>query len=188
MSNYHQNAFVSISAAASANCNEGFLKPRMDNPYLSGPFELPYCGRGSMDGPLGSVKLVKYHDYASSMDPITARAWAMQEYLLAPRVLSYGYRNLSWSCRTCSRSCGGPYRQWHDFTDRLNWSKLQEGKTLGHARFYPIDRWKELVQSYTARALTVSKDKLPAISGIAQEYAQILETYLQEAFRLTYTP
>jgi hypothetical protein len=94
----------------------------------------------------------------------------MQEYLLAPRLLSYSYRNLAWSCRKVNRSDGGPYREWHDFEERMNWTGLLR------QRFYrgPIKYWKDLVESYSTRGHTLPKDKLPAISGIAQRYAQIM--------------
>jgi hypothetical protein len=42
MSEYYENAFVCISAAVAASCNEGFLQTRHGNPYLDGPFQLPY--------------------------------------------------------------------------------------------------------------------------------------------------
>ena len=55
MSEYYENGYVSICASAASSYSEGFLGARTNNPYLYGPFELPYRGP---DNNLGSVKLV----------------------------------------------------------------------------------------------------------------------------------
>jgi hypothetical protein len=177
MSTYFESCYVSISATVAASSNQGFLAPRNDPVFRHGPFELPYRGP---DKRLGSIKLATYFKYSSDAEPVTSRAWVMQESLLAPRLLSYGYQNLTFSCRTCNRSDGGPYQEWHDFRDRVNWAKLQSDVHLPTDISYPIEKWKDLVKSYTERALTVSNDKLAAISGIAQKYTQILIRYLHE--------
>jgi hypothetical protein len=180
MSDYFENAYICISAASAADCNEGFLQPRNGNPYHHGPFELPYRGP---DNQMGSIKLVTYTHYSSSLEPGEARAWIMQESLLAPRLLSYSYRNLAWSCRQVNHSDGGPHRDkpgWHNFGERNNWADLSREARVHMNLFSMIEYWKNLVQSYSSRSLTVPTDKLPAISGIAQKYAQIISdcTYL----------
>jgi len=170
MSDYYENAFICISAASASSCNEGFLQPRSGNPYHHGPFELPYRGP---DNSMGSIKLVTYADYSSALEPAKARAWIMQESLLAPRLLSYSYRNLAWSCRRVNCSDGGPYRPahgWHDFKERENWRRSQREDAHSHESF-SIKYWKELVQSYSRRGLTVPEDKFPALSAVAQKYA-----------------
>jgi Heterokaryon incompatibility protein (HET) len=96
MLEYYENSHVSICAATASHSNEGFLAPRDENPYQNGPFELPYRGP---DNHLGSIELAQYLKYCSSQEPVKSRAWILQESLLAPRVLSYSYRSLAWSCR-----------------------------------------------------------------------------------------
>jgi hypothetical protein len=57
---------------------------------------------------------------------------------------------------------------------------------LWNKSFRPMDTRKLIVESYASCALTVSKDKLSAISGIAQKYIQIILKYLYgPAYRKT---
>lgn len=151
--------------------DEGFLERRKSEPYRYGPFELPY--RGS-DNCLGSIKLVQYHDYSKSIDPVNARAWILQESLLAPRLLSYSYQSMAWSCRNTNKSDGGPGGAWYDFKDRALWANLQKNdySSIHHC----IRKWISLVEFYSSRALSLSKDRLPAISALAHKYVKVLRT------------
>lgn len=167
----YENGHVSICASAAAGSNEGFLKRRKCESYRYKPFELPYCGPNNR---LGSIKLVQYLDYSKMMDPVTARAWIMQESLLAPRILSYSYQGVEWSCRKANNSDGGPSREWYDFEDRVMWAKLQDKSSVQLC----IRNWNRLVESYTSRSLSDPKDRLPAISGIAQKYVRLLQRHL----------
>jgi hypothetical protein len=170
MSEYYENALVCISAASATTCNDGFLQPRSGNPYRRGPFKLPYRNSNHV---MGSIKLVTYSDYSEALEPTSNRAWTMQESLLSPRLLSYSYQTLAWSCQRVNHTDGGPNREWHDFTQRRNW---KNSRTLGQSRSSVIKYWKELVESYSKRSLTKPRDKLLAISGLAQKYAQILSS------------
>lgn len=171
MSEYYDNAFLCIFAAAAVSCYVRFLQPRNGNPHRNGPFELPYRGP---DKRIGSIRLVNYADYSNDLEPAKALAWIMQESLLAPRLLSYSYRNLAWSYRKVSLGDGGPYRAWHDFLERKSLAELLR------QRFHcgPIKYWKDLVESYSTRGHTLPKDKFPAMSGMAQKYGQIMAQYV----------
>lgn len=63
-------------------------------------------------------------------------------------------------------------------TEDVGWPYSQLRFCIGGKASYPTGKWKDLIQSYTARALTASKDKLLAISGIAANYKQIMQRYL----------
>lgn len=175
MSQYYEFAYVTVCASVASRNTEGFLAPRKNNPYLYGPFELPYRSR---DEPLGSIKLVQYRQYSKEMEPATSRAWIMQESLLACRVLSYSYQSVAWSCRKVNHSDGGPTRDWYNFEDRRLWAQLHDETRMKNAQ-HPIRELCHLIESYTLRNLTDPKDRLPAISGIAHKYVQILEKYLR---------
>lgn len=167
MSAYYENGHLSICASVAAGSHEGFLEERKFKPYRYGPFELPY--RGS-NGRLGSLKLAQYHDYSKAMDPVTSRAWIMQESLLAPRMLSYSYQGVAWSCRRTNYSDGGPSREWYNFEDRKLWARLQKEKDLEIC----MRRWNRLVESYTSRSLSDPNDRLPAMSGLVWKYMGVL--------------
>ena len=121
MLEYYENSHVSICAATASHSHDGFLAQRYDNPYLNGPFELPYRGP---DNRLGSVQVAQYLPYCSSEEPVKSRAWILQESLLAPRILSYSYRSLAWSCRRQNQNDGGPSR-FYDFSERAAWVRAR---------------------------------------------------------------
>jgi hypothetical protein len=65
--------------------------------------------------------------------------------------------------------------------DKLFQETLQaihlDNYSLSHSIASPeqaIDRWRQIVDVYTRRSLTQPTDRLPAISGIAQRFANIL--------------
>lgn len=96
--------------------------------------------------------------------PLETRAWAYQEYLLSPRSLHFGAQELFFTCRetwlpTCE--CGIPPSTPPHLED------IQTQRLHSSARS-PTKKWHNVVRNYTARTLTKPKDKLPAISGLAQ--------------------
>jgi hypothetical protein len=168
MAQYYENAYVSICASAASCSSEGFLAPRNHNPYFQGPFELPHLRNGT-ENPEGSVKLAQYRQYSKELEPVTSRAWIMQESLLAPRMLSYSCQSVVWSCRRANHSDGGPSTAWYDWNDRRMWVELQGQEDLDAC----LVRWMRLVESYTSRYVSNASDRLPAISGIAQKFSRL---------------
>jgi hypothetical protein len=76
------------------------------------------------------------------------RGWVLQERYLSPRILSFKRFELSWKCRdkyTCE--CGGSGDDWTT-----------------------PESWDHIVMDYSKLQLTNPKDKLTAISGIAQAF------------------
>ena len=122
--------------------------------------------------------------------PLTRRAWVLQERLLAPRVLHFGKRQLLWECnelRACEVYPRG-MRATDDYaTDGSNTDKflkeslttiLQGGLDNALTSSQIHGAWNDLVQHYTKCNLTMSKDKLVAISGIVKR--------LQPSFKTDY--
>lgn len=86
------NYFITISAARASHSREGFLH-QLSLPSLAVTgFKLPFA---CPDGRLGSIILSRN---VMNM-PINSRAWTLQEYLLAPRVLQFTDFQLHWTCR-----------------------------------------------------------------------------------------
>ncbi|KAH7112452.1 heterokaryon incompatibility protein-domain-containing protein [Dendryphion nanum] len=78
---------------------------------------------------------------------LASRAWATQEWLLSRRMLFYTATSIVWSCKVISqRENGGSF---HD-TARNS-------------------RWKNIVEKYSARSLTVLSDRLVALEGLRTE-------------------
>ena len=58
------------------------------------------------------------------------------------------------------------------------WAKLQDERDIVAA----LHKWNLLVKSYTSRSMSDSKDRLPAISGIAKKYVKLLQSCLQARY------
>ncbi|KAF2490836.1 HET-domain-containing protein [Lophium mytilinum] len=126
--------------------------------------------------------------------PLMGRAWALQEHVLAARVLLFTESELMFECRTgwrcecmpgdkkagaagttpgmmpkalASLDCSGATNESKK-RKRNKKPELKSKKTdLGRL----WSTWHKLVASYSTRALTHSRDKLPAISGLAFQIA-----------------
>jgi hypothetical protein len=136
--------------------------------------------------------------------PLNQRAWVVQERLLAPRILHFSSQQIYWECRTCRASetlpKGLPERPTFKIgapavgDDNNDLQKaIKKTKELWE-RFSspPIPRkymeyrqWDEIVSAYTKCGLTKERDKLIAISGIAEIFrARIKDEYLAGLWRL----
>ncbi|KAK4156994.1 a97f8ef6-a9b0-4f8b-8fdf-2c72f37eda9e [Chaetomidium leptoderma] len=195
MANVYRNAHLVINAANSDADKTGFLRPRggVSNmvrlPPLSAPGSklqlylqlLPPEGRRWSDPATGPDNL--------SGEPISSRAWCLQERSLPVRALQYGSHQTFWECERMRASEDGD-------------AVLQDGGGGGHLKrlcktgnmmpnrsvFAPPDDdrepdseleqkvnwvdWYRMVEDYTARRITKHTDRLPALSGLAQAVAR----------------
>ncbi|KAH7350449.1 heterokaryon incompatibility protein-domain-containing protein, partial [Pyrenochaeta sp. MPI-SDFR-AT-0127] len=107
---------------------------------------------------------------------LMTRAWVYQERLLAPRVLYFG-EELSWECREASAcECSGAgYGIKYDHSLSLV------------PEFSPRKlhlQWQEIVKDFTWLQLSHEEDRLPAFSGLAQQYQYHLKSaYLAGLWR-----
>jgi Heterokaryon incompatibility protein (HET) len=192
MAEVYENAFVTISADAAMDSQTGFLnKPaQLLGPSASVPYELNnVLGRsykGIMHirekGPL--MRQIPVHGWhpgtiilkpplpkdTGSSDQIppclqaqddaaasklSTRGWVLQERLLSPRTLHFGPSELGWECRTCIKcECTATS------------ARSRRGESLLKSALVKKD-WAKLVKEYTRMHLTFSRDRLPAISGLA---------------------
>lgn len=124
--------------------------------------------------------------------PVNVRAWVLQERLLAPRVLHFCKGSIAWECSGFTRAEGQPtgvprFQLQHDRIlpevplkgfDPFDHGKALRSIRLGQAidpdlhmpekDLYGFELWARLVEMYSRMHLTMAKDKLIALSGIAQ--------------------
>ena len=101
----------------------------------------------------------------------------MQETLLSPRILSYSCHTLTWHCRDASFSVDDWYFENRDHLDSDE--SLAQDITVSRGQWEVSRKWNTIVELYTARALTVSEDKLPALAALATVFSPVLgPTYL----------
>jgi hypothetical protein len=130
------------------------------------------------------------------LSPINKRGWVFQERLLALRVIHFSNTQIYWECReksTCETfpnlefstiyTCAPTmYQPGLDYKYYMAKAAVQELEPEELAACYNI--WDRIVGSYVHTKTTESKDKLVAISGIANHLRSILkDTYIAGMWR-----
>ncbi|KAH8594104.1 heterokaryon incompatibility protein-domain-containing protein [Bisporella sp. PMI_857] len=109
--------------------------------------------------------------------PLTERAWAFQERLLAPRVLHFGPHELFWECLSGEKcECGRivKFRVNKQDCSYLLIQEREDGPGVQLDRF-----WRSIVEFYSNHNLTFKADRLPALAGIAAAMQNVRHgTYL----------
>lgn len=129
------NAFLTIVAASASSSDEGLFMHR--DPVPRYKFWWNACGLNA-NTPL--------HE-----EPISKRAWVLQEWILSPRLMVFSRFGIQFYCRKFVDPTGAA-------TNSRYWGRF--------------DVWHTLVSDYCSRDAADSRDKLPASSGLAQMYAK----------------
>ncbi|KAF2269622.1 HET-domain-containing protein [Lojkania enalia] len=168
MGSIYSKATITLVAASTKNCHDGFLNSRLEDMTYSRETRCTIRLRDEAFEDAGSLTLEvdsESQDISPQTDPLNQRAWTLQETILSPRKLYYGRERLYWICRIRLHSDGGGIRSLDRY---LQTHKLFRGYDYpehggGFKRF-----WRNTIRDYTKRNLSVPSDKLPAISAIAR--------------------
>jgi hypothetical protein len=164
MKNVYSNAHITIAATLSDSVQKGCYSPRDNRSvevWTSGPAD-------GDDAQFSSVYARIEIDHHSMEEyPLCTRGWTLQEHMLSRRVLNFTPSELRWECReTCTCECTpGPMSESLLF--------YSPGSSFGYAPCQlknspmPEKAWRDIVEEFSKRALTVPSDKLPAMSGLA---------------------
>jgi hypothetical protein len=115
---------------------------------------------------------------------LSERGWTLQETLLSPRTIHYSATELKWTCKKkkfSERDLGDHFNDPKQGFLSLSkylliWKENVENLEMVYNEVF--HRWYNILDNYAFRALSVSSDKLPAISGLAREFSsQIHSTY-----------
>src|SRR5262249_16163778 len=116
-------------------------------------------------------------------EPLSRRAWTLQERILSHRILHYGTDQMYWECQEYLLPEDGAYfpTAFPGLNALLLNSDLSygDGWLAGGSRLTPSshkygrwrDRWLKLIEIFSERNLTREYDKLPALSGLARSFA-----------------
>lgn len=123
--------------------------------------------------------------------PLLTRAWVYQERMLSARVVHFGHHELFFECRvTVECECNGIRHHGSSDAAAIVLMKMEHGMALyayrkpsipgpefdANLQYRRAQVWRSIVSAYTALSLTVFKDKLPAIGGLARGMAGTRKT------------
>lgn len=163
MANIYHNSFITISATAAVSPQAGLFST-------------------SSAIKLDSVSAQLIHHFPTDMNnhrahrfPVLSRGWTYQERMLAPRVLHFGPEEIFWECY--DRGCCECAPMQNAFRNEVSKNEFfgrliaSVSDSDGHIDplITPENLWRKIVVAYSPLALTVSSDKLPALSGLADK-------------------
>lgn len=152
------------------------------------PFEIK-ADSGQPDPVAGALTIMSQDYFVHSLyeQPLGYRAWALQERVMATRVVSFGLGELFWDCAelaTASESIPGGLQATQIGTAQIgtavgifNLAKktIPDGRN-GSNYNELAETWRSLLHEYTTRKLTYPKtDKLVALAAIAHEIGNAMD-------------
>ncbi|KAL6918218.1 hypothetical protein FSST1_009713 [Fusarium sambucinum] len=163
MCDVYGNAYLTIAASRAENCSEGFLGPREGPEYRYIPFYRDGMHDNIAICPM-SVRRISHLINIMDLDgePLSKRAWALQERYLSPRTVHFANDQMYFECRSGFH----PQDNHMEIGDSEPDFKIHR-KATAKDNDKLEDAWGPIVSRYTQRYITVESDKLPAIGGLA---------------------
>ncbi|KAH9480011.1 hypothetical protein JR316_0006608 [Psilocybe cubensis] len=171
---YH-DAHLTIVAASAGRVSEGFMQDRPDSTVERDtrvPFLCP-------DRTLGSVCLSPvWKQYEELSEPVSSRAWCLQERMLSPRSMIYASHTLQYCCQTETVNIGDavcpsvsgkrlPRAVFNTYTGGVD--SIPSQREMDEAR----RAWNYILEDYSQRNMTAPSDKLVALSGVAAQFQRV---------------
>ena len=199
MKEVYTNAVLTVIASNSPSTRSGIFSPRLAG--LKGVLEYRAPNKTSKMYLRSGNEL---WDHSLQSSPLVGRGWTLQEGLLAPRTISYGSQQMIWECSQFQTDEGGrTTKSTEDYRSkgfiqhlvqigsedipksRLSlFGKLtsryikQEEWWRSFSIANPYDKWYDICEQFMGRSLTKDFDVLPALSGLAGVFQNVLkDTY-----------
>jgi hypothetical protein len=174
MGKVYENAFVTVVPLAAHTCNEGFLQRSQETveiqfqstvrPDLDGKFYLRHVPQFNLDNwhffGLKSMEL--------SSSTWSKRGWTFQEDTLSTRIVYFRQTMMFYECGSWERL---------EFDDRrhLQYRSTFKTESWQHHLLVPYERWEAAVSLFSGQKFTYPEDMLPAISALAEGFAEVSE-------------
>lgn len=187
MGKIYQNATLTIVASAAKNVKEGFLHCRnstLDRVGIVYGHPRPVfkfrAEENSGEDEEESVVL-RPHEL-DDIEPWYGRAWTLQEMLFSGRRLRFRDNQTTWLCHCAElpvqeadgwlAGTGHNYIGYSDSHFEAIMTMMRSANESTERREV-LANWYDLIEVYSSRKLRYFRDRLPAISGIAKEFASI---------------
>lgn len=180
MADIYKGASLTILAASAAAAGEGFLGTPANPPrFLVEPFDINIETPG--EDPF-SITFGYRAPYMASSDPISSRAWTLQERVLSPRLLIFSQSGVMWMCQEryinpgAAPDAGPPYQTSlissipsEDHNSKDDTTKEETTREGISKETLLLESWTAIRADYIEMDLTYPSDKLIAISAVAAE-------------------
>jgi hypothetical protein len=187
MASIYSTSFLTIAATKSPNGRGGLFSPTPDV-HVTGltppgsKYSIFFRARidHQIDNILSSAGMTSSEKYY----PLLSRAWVYQERMLSTRVLHFGRYEVFFECKSAIQ-CECDAIRFHgagtetpvplikiEYAEGLaDYDEGYSGAALENVRYQGARMWRTMVSCYTALRLTKSKDRLPALGGLAKQMA-----------------
>ncbi|KAI0468076.1 heterokaryon incompatibility protein-domain-containing protein [Xylaria cf. heliscus] len=191
MAGVYRNAHLVLSASRAGSDEEGFLSTRLRRDHVTFTLQnrnIPLILKLLPPSPSGEVSGLDIHIVTD--EPLSRRAWCLQERYLARRILHYGTQQMIWECGEHRAAEEGDFalvvedqlgrirRSATSLTTVFN-SRKREVEGVTEVPDHRHTEWYAMIEDYTSRDITKDSDRLPALLGlrVALE-SQIDDIYL----------
>jgi hypothetical protein len=168
MGSIYRNSVLTIAALGAADCFQGCFLRRNPLCYRDIPLSNSDLIFSSRAGSVEPGFKREFEVLGPAASPLQTRAWCVQEQLLSPRTLFFGFSGVFWQCIEYEADEACPLGTRNESANL----KGLVTSSLTSQDFDVRKTWRAVLERYTGCKLTYPSDKLVAISGIARLLAR----------------
>ncbi|KAF2670488.1 HET-domain-containing protein, partial [Microthyrium microscopicum] len=186
MASVYSNAHITISAQRASDDSAGFLGERKERTYVSVPYTPEGVEVMAFEIPI-SHAAYGHRCLEAEEEPLSQRAWVLQERRLSPRNIHFGTREIAFECVGHEFVTEDGFE--HD--EKIEWFDIETmTPDPGFEDFLyrgPV-AWSNLVRTYTNKVLTKKSDRLPAMAGFARRFDELWRDQMSEEKKSNWKP
>jgi hypothetical protein len=172
MSEIYQGSLLTIAAVQSTNSSQGCF-PSHSHGLENG--ELFFRTRPeSLDSRSSLVRVYRndIRDRVGGGTAIGSRGWTLQEQLLSPRLIFCMQPEIHWQCRAGYETQSGLSFHAAEMLKCNNMLIPHHDLQTGNQQYR--NAWRRIIEGYSHRKFTYSRDRIPAIAGITRYFSSVL--------------